>query len=84
MPGPLPSCDACVGRPWDRETRLEPESTNHAGQLTMCPHDTTTSQQRFPFPKVGRLLPQIARFLKYVIDGLRVRDPQAILLHTQQ
>ena len=41
------------------------------------------SQQRDLFPSVTRLGIEIPGFLHDVVDGLRVRDPQAILLHAR-
>ena len=51
------------------------EKANPGRRLTLCRQDTVTGQQSYPFTEIGWLCIQITRFLKNVVDGLRIRDP---------
>ena len=54
-----------------------------AEKLTLCPYDTTISQQRCPFLNIVRLHVQVTGFLKDIVESLRIHDPQSVLLHVR-
>jgi len=53
------------------------------GKLTLCPKDATTGHQRCPLLGAPYLPIQTTSFLEDVVEGRRIRDPQAILPHTR-